>query len=205
MKVLAEIPSRPSPDLPAGTLRRRDLEAFDGLLAELRTRRSMLMTGDAPGCRRTAIGLAAAAAAAGTRTALLECDLAQPGLADALGLANAPGLHEYLRGTARVEQILNPVVLTGPGSGRATEPLACVVAGRPSRNAPRLLGGDGLARALAGLHDAYELVVIAGPRLEEWSLLSLLWGHVDATIACLGRAEAKRKLSFPVAGVVIQS
>jgi Mrp family chromosome partitioning ATPase len=212
VRVLAEIPARSSPDLPAGTLRRCDLEAFGGLLEELRESRSVLMTGAGLGRQQAAVGLAAAAAAAGTRTALLECDLSEPELADALGLANAPGLHEYLRGASAsgrrgavgVEQILNPVVLAGPGSAEATEPLVCVVAGRPSHEAARLFASDALARVLSGLRAAYDFVVVLGPRLEEWGALSLLWDHVDATIACLDRAESNRELSFPVAGVVIQ-
>jgi Mrp family chromosome partitioning ATPase len=204
VRVLAEIPARSSPDLRAGTLRRCDLEAFGGLLEELSGTRSMLMTGTAPGMQAAAIWLATAAAATGTRTALVECDLAAPTLADALGLANAPGLHEYLRGTANAEEILNPVVLAGPGSAEATEPLVCVVAGRPSRDGPQLFASDALAQALLGLRAAYDLVVVAGPCLDEWGSLSLLWAHVDATIACLGRAESRRSLSLPVAGIVIQ-
>jgi Mrp family chromosome partitioning ATPase len=204
VKILAEIPAAASPDARAGTLRRRDMEAFEGLLAGLAGRRSVLIAGAGPGRRRAAIGLAATAVAAGTSTALLECDLADPGLADALGLANAPGLCEYLGGAVTAEEILHPVILAGPGAGRAVEPLVCAVAGRRSGAAAELLAGDRLAQALAGLQAAYELVVVAGPLLEEWSVLSLLWDHVDATVACLGRTEAKRKLTFPVAGVVIE-
>jgi Mrp family chromosome partitioning ATPase len=122
VKVLAEIPPRPSPDLRTGTLRRGDLEAFGGLLEELRGARVVLIAGEVPGRREASVGLAAAAAAVGTRTALLECDLVEPGLADALGLATAPGLHEYLLEKVEAEGILKPVVLAGPGSAEATEP-----------------------------------------------------------------------------------
>jgi len=204
VKVLAEIPSRSSADLRTGSLRRSDLEAFDGLLAELGAARTVLMTGTDEHPRRAAVGLAAAAAAAGTRTALLECNLADPGLADALGLANAPGLHEYVTGTADVEAVLKPVAVAGPGSSAATEPLVCVVAGRPSAEAPRLFASDRFAHALAGLRDAYELLVIDGPRLVEGSSLSLLTPRADAALACLGAREPRR-LSLPVAGLVIQS
>jgi Mrp family chromosome partitioning ATPase len=204
VRVLAEIPTRSSPDLRAGTLRRRDLEAFDGLLGELGGAGSVLMTGAGSGRKAAAIGLATAAAAAGTRTVLLECDLADPTLADSIGLANAPGLHEFLDGAADSTQILSPVVLAGPGSAAATEPLVCVVAGRPSRDGLRLLASDALARAIVGLRAAYGLVVVAGPALGELDSLSLLLAHVDATIACLDRGESPRKLPVQVAGVVIQ-
>jgi Mrp family chromosome partitioning ATPase len=204
VKVLAQIPARSSPDLRTGTLRRSDLEAFDRLLEELRAARVVLMTGEGTSRRSTAAGLAAAAAAAGTRTALLECDLAEPALADALGLAAAPGLHEYLRGSADAKAILKPVVLAGPGSSSATEPLVCVVAGRPTVDGPHLFAADAFGRALSGLRQAYDLVVIDGPGLDQLDALTLAMTHADTTIACFARTESKRRLPVRVAGVVIQ-
>ncbi len=205
MKVLAEIPARTSPDLRTGALRRGDLTAFGELLEKLGGARVVLMTGRGSGRRQAAAGLAAAAAATGTRTALLECDLADPSLADALGLANAPGLHEYLRGDAQVEEILRPVALAGPGSAAATEPLVCVVAGRPAHDGWALLGSDGFRRAVEGLRASYDLLVIDGPSLaDEYALRSFL-GLVDATLACVTAAEAKQKLPVPVTGLVVQS
>ncbi|MEX0973143.1 MAG: hypothetical protein WDZ46_07780 [Solirubrobacterales bacterium] len=203
MKVLAEIPARSSPELRTGTLRRGDLAVFGSLLEGLRGRRAVLLTGSAPARRETAAGLAAAAAAAGTRTALLECDLADPGLADALGLSNAPGLHEHLRGGAGVGDVLRPVVVAGPGSVAASEPLVCVVAGRPTADGARLLASDAFAGALAGLRKSYELVVIDGPPLGDEHSLRVLLAQVDATIACLGPADP-RNLPVSVTGLVIQ-
>lgn len=204
MKVLAEIPARSTPGLRVGSLRRSDLEAFGGLLEELDGYRTVLMTGRRPWQREVAAGLAAAAAAAGTRTALLECDLVAPGLADALGLANAPGLHEHLRGQVAAADVLKPVVLAGPGSAEATEPLVCVVAGRPSAEGSRLFASTAFTRAFAGLRSAYELLVIDGPPLDdENSLRAVLW-LADATIACIGAAEPRR-VPISVNGLVIQN
>lgn len=203
MKILAEIPARTSPEMRAGTLRRGDLTAFQGLLTELGGARVVLMTGDAPRRRQAATGLAAAAAATGTRTALLECDLANPGLADALGLANAPGLHEYLRGNAEVAEILKPVALAGPASAGATEPLVCVVAGRPSADGARLLASGSLARALSDLRSTYGLVVIDGPPLGDEHSLRALLALADATVACLGPSDP-RSLPVSVSGLLIQ-
>lgn len=203
MRVLAEIPAR-SPDLRIGTLRRRDLEAFEGLLAELGGTRVALMTGAGPLRREAAAGLAAASAVTGRRTVLVECDLVDPWLADALGLANVPGLHEYLRGVVEAEDILKPVVLAGPASADANEPLVCVVAGRPSAEGPRLLASEVLARAVANLRAAYDLVVIDGPPLrDEYSLKAML-ALADSTIACLGPSES-RNLPISVSGLVIQN
>ena len=204
MKVLAEIPARSSTDLRTGTLRRCDLRAYGGLLEKLHGAKAVLITGAGPGRREVAVGMAAAAAAVGTRTALLECDLVDPGLADALGLAHAPGLREYLRGTVEAEDILKPVVLAGPGSAEAIEPLVCVVAGRPSADGPRLFASDAFARALSGLRAAYDLVVIDGPPLRNEHSLRALLALADSTIACLGPSEP-RNLPISVSGVVVQN
>lgn len=204
MKVLAEIPPRPSsPGLRTGTLRRSDLEAFGSLLEGLSGARVVLMTGSAPGRREVAVGLAAAAAASGTRAALLECDLVAPGLADALGLTPAPGLHEHLLGTADSDAILRPVVLAGPGSAEAREPLVCVVAGEPSAEGARLFASDRFAQALAGLRAAYDLVAIDGPPLRDENSLRPLLALADSTIACLGPSDS-RDLPISASGLVIQ-
>jgi Mrp family chromosome partitioning ATPase len=203
VKVLAEIPARTSPGLRAGTLRRGDLEVFGGLLKGLGDARTVLITGAGSGRGETAAGLAATAAAAGTRTALLECDLVEPALAEALGLAGAPGLHEYLRGTVEAEDVLKPVVLAGPGSAAASEPLVCVVAGRPSAEGPRLLASPAFARALGGLRGAYDLVVIDGPPLSDENSLRAVLPQVDSAIACIGPSES-RSLPISVSGLVIQ-
>lgn len=204
MKVLAEIPARSSPELRTGSLRRGDLEAFGGLLDELAGRRCVLATGNERELRcEVTVGLAATAAARGSRVALVECDLAEPGLAESLGLAGAPGLHEHLRGVAGSEEVLRPVVLAGPGSAAATEPLVCIVAGRPVADGPRLLASDAFAHALAGLRDAYELVVVDGPPLRDENSLRAVLPLADATIACLGPAEPA-SVPVTVDGLVIQ-
>lgn len=206
MRVLGEIPSQPSPSLRAGTLRRRDLEAFNALLEELRGARTVLVSGDATGKRSAAIGLAAAAAAAGTRTVLTECDLADPALAEALGLAAAPGLFDYLRGNAGSARILKPVALAGPGSGAALEPLVCIVAGRPTPDGLALLESEAFRNAIAGLRDAYDFVVIEGPSAwEDDGSLAAVAAQADVTLICAGRSADVPNLAIPVTGLIVQT
>jgi Mrp family chromosome partitioning ATPase len=204
VRVLAEIPARASSDLRAGTLRRADLEAYGSLLEELRPARSILLTGKSPGRREAAAGLAAAAAATGTRTALLECELAEPGLAEALGLAGAPGLHEYLRGTADAGAILKPVALAGPGSAGASEPLVCVVAGRPADDAAALLGSERFRHAVAGLGGAYELLVIDGPPPGREAELLAAMTVAEVTLVWSERGVPPPSLPAPAAGLVVE-
>ncbi len=204
MKVLAEIPTQAGAAPPAGTLRRCDLEAYDALRGQLHGSRAVLVLGE-PGRRRAvAIGLAAAAAAADTRTALLECDLGQPGVADALGLAAAPGLHEYLRGEVEPEQILDSLVLAGPGAQKAGQPLVCVVAGREASDAPTLLGSERFRHAIAKLRGAYELLVLAGPEANGDAALSAVAAEADAALACVGRDDPPPDLGIPLTGLVVQ-
>jgi Mrp family chromosome partitioning ATPase len=206
VRVLAEIPARSSPGLRTGTLRRGDLEAFGGLLAELGGVRSVLVAGEAPSRREVAVGLAAAAAAGGARTALLESDLVEPGLADALGLAQAPGLSEYLLGRAEAEAILKPVVLAGPGSAGATDPLVCVVAGRPAEgddDGPALIASERFRHVVSSLRDAHELLVIDGPAPGREAELRAAMAAAEATLATVDSLEERPSLPAAPAGLVV--
>lgn len=163
LPVLAEIAGPVSGEARAWSLRRADLEALSQLRRGLDNRRSLLVTGDEG--LVGAVALASAASAAGRRTVLLECDLEQPRLALELGLSSGPGLHEYLRWEAGAPEILQPLVLAGPAADGATDPLVCVVAGRPAADAATLLGLESFRHALAKLRAAYDLVVVLGPPL----------------------------------------
>jgi Mrp family chromosome partitioning ATPase len=203
VKVLAEIPAQADPAPRAGTLRRCDLEVFDALLGELDGSRAVLVLGDPAPRRAVAVGLAAAAAAAGTRTALLECDLGDPSLAESLGLSMAPGLHEYLRGEAGADRILESLVLAGPGAQAAEEPLVCVVAGRPAPDGSALLGSERFRHATVKLRNAYELLVLDGLPLNGPAALAAIAAEADATLACVGRADPQPQLGVPVTGLVV--
>lgn len=205
MRVLGEIPAPGPTDLRPGTLRRCDQEAFGRLLEELGDVRAVLVTGDQARKRTTAVGLAAAAAAAGTRTALLECDLVEPTLADTLGVAIAPGLREHLRGEADPAQILRSLALAGPGSAEALEPLVCVVAGRPAVEAKELLESESFSRATANLRDAYELVIVEGPPASGDGSLAAVARLADATLVCVGRSDGVPDLPVPITGVVVHA
>ncbi|HEX2095949.1 MAG TPA: hypothetical protein VHF50_01100 [Solirubrobacterales bacterium] len=204
MRTLGEIPAPAATPLRAGTLRRVDQEAFDRLLGELDGVRVALVTGDRRRKRAAAAGLASAAAAAGIGTALLECDLDLPTLAEDLGLALAPGLSEYLRGEVAAARILQPLVLAGPGSAAAGEPLVCVVAGRPSEDGEALLASDRFRQAVAGLRDAHELVVIEGPPSSATGALAAAARCVEATLLCLASGEEAPALPVAIAGLIRQ-
>jgi Mrp family chromosome partitioning ATPase len=205
VRVLAKIPSRSAPGMRAGTLRRSDLAAYGDLLEKLAGVRAVLVAGEGIPSRAGAIGLAAAAAAAGTRTALLECELAAPSLAEELGLATAPGLHEYLLGSVGAERVLKPLVLAGPGAAEAKEPLVCVVGGRPAPGSAALLASERFRDAVAGLRDAYELLVLVAPApAPDPAALAAVAAEVDTVLAWTDAAASPPDLPVSVAGLVVQ-
>ncbi len=188
MKTLAEIGIRSPSEIRAGTLRRRDLDAFRSVLREVGGG-TVLLTGGTECIQAISTGLAAASAAAGTRTALLECELSSPTLATAMGLEPAPGLNEYLRREAEAPQILQPLVLAGPASAAATGPLVCIVAGASSRNGAEALQSGDFRHAVAKLRSAYQLVVLHGPPLgDDSGALDAAASESDALVACVSSA-----------------
>jgi Mrp family chromosome partitioning ATPase len=204
VRVLGEIPAPAPTTLRPGTLRHCDQEAFGRLLGELDGAGAVLVTGNRARKRTAAVGLAAAAAAAGTRTALVECDLVEPTLAESLGLAVAPGLCEHLRGEVDPGRILKPVALAGPGSAAALEPLVCVVGGRPTAAADGLIESESFSSAMMKLREAYELVVLEGPpATSAGGSLAAVAAHADLAFACVGRDEVPG-LPASIAGIVIQ-
>lgn len=203
--VLAEISGRQPEGAGPGALRRGEMDAYGALLRRLEGARTVLVTAETDEWSGAAVGLATTAVATGRQTVLVECDLAKPRLAEELGLATAPGVGEYLRGEVAARAILKPVVLTGPGSAGAGEPLVCVVAGRQIADAWGLLASNGLQRMLAEVGAAYELAVIAGPSLRHTSSLSPLVDQADATVACVARPRPRRSFPLPVTGLLVRS
>ena len=200
--VIAEIPAPRSESARVGALGRGALAAYAGLASSVSGSGVAFLTG--PAKSPVALGLATAALAEGKRVALLECDLAAPGLAAALGLSPAPGLREYLRGDADASQILQPLVLAGPASGRAAEPLACIVAGEREPAPVALLDSERCDQAIEKLRKAYDLLVIDGPPLdEEADSLRALAEHSGATLVCGQQREISRRLPLPVSGLVL--
>jgi tyrosine-protein kinase Etk/Wzc len=207
-------PPGPSAGADPGRLRRSELQAFGSLLAELDGDGVVLVTGEPGGKCSAAVAIATAASAAGRRVALVECDLADPRLAASLDLAPAPGLHEYLRWDVEAAQILQALVLAGPGSGAAEEPLVCVVAGEPTASGAVLLSAESFRHAVERLRGAYELVVLCAPSLEEAPLLALVAERADVALAAIGRSAASgrrgrrlkramRRLPVPKVGLVL--
>ncbi len=193
LPVLAEVACPPAGDRP-WSLGRDDLARLQEVQERTDGARRVLVTGADGPAQAVAIGLAGAAAAAGVRTVLVECDVAQPALAAELGLAPMPGLHEYLRWEATPPQILQPLALAGPASAGAGEPLAFIAAGRPAEDAATLLGLRSFRHMCGKLSKAYQLVVLAGPPLDERpAALAPIAAEADAVLAGIAPEAARRR------------
>lgn len=208
LPVLAEIAGPP-----AGTrvwsLRREDFVALEKALPLLEGQRVVLVSGEGEAAPVAAIALATAAGSFGLRTILVECDLAHPCLAAQIGLAAAPGLHEYLRWEAEPQDVIQPVVLGGPAASGASEPLVCICAGRPATKAETLLGLQSFAHMVAKLRGAYELVVLSGPPpASEPAACAVAARQADVVAAALAAQEGRSirkaigRLPVPAVGAI---
>jgi succinoglycan biosynthesis transport protein ExoP len=211
--LLAEI-AGPAEETRSWALRRADLEALEEVLPRLAEHRVVAVVGEGDEATIAAIALASAAAASGRRTILVDCGLAGPRVAQQLGLAAAPGLHEYLRWEAEPADVLQPVMLAGSAAGGLAEPLVCVAAGRPAGDAETPLGLPSFSHMVAKLRGAYELVLLlAPPVIDEPRACLAVAAKADAVIAGLRTAAVKggdgraaraavRRLPPPVLGTV---
>ena len=211
LPVLAQIEG-PADGARAWSLRRSDFEALEKALPRVAERRVVLVSGEREAAPVASIALAAAASASGRRTILVECDLAQPHLAAHVGLAAAPGLHEYLRWEAEPADVLQPVALGGPAADGDADPLACVCGGRPASKAETLLGLQSFAHMVEKLRGAYELVVLSGaPLVEEPGPCIAAARQADAIVAAMPASAARdralgkaiKRLPIPALGTIV--
>lgn len=195
LPVLAEISGPTLREDRVWSLRRQDFEQLAGVRERLEGQRVVLVTGSDDLARVLAVALAGAACAAGRRTVLLECDLAQPRLAVDLGLSQSPGLHEYLRWEATPSQILQPLALAGSAASGATEPLVCISAGGQAPDPGTLLGLQSFRHMTAKLRGAYDLVVLSGPAIgADRATLDPVAEPADGVLAAISPAQASGRV-----------
>lgn len=213
LPLLAEI-SGPAEESQGWALRGEDFASLEQALSRCDEKRVVLVSGEGEAASIAAIGLGAAASASGRRTIVVEGNLAQPRLAAQIGLAPAPGLHEYLRWEAEPADVLQPVVLAGPAAAAAEEPLVCICGGRPATKAETLLGLQSFGHMMEKLRAAYELVLLAAaPVVGEPGPCAAAARHADAAIAGLPASVATgrpgrdlraaiRRLPIPALGAI---
>jgi Mrp family chromosome partitioning ATPase/capsular polysaccharide biosynthesis protein len=192
-------------------LEQSDVEGFQILRANLefldseRVVRTVAVTSPGPeeGKSTVASALAAASASVGRNALLLECDLRRPSLARSLGLADGPGLSDYLAGESSLPDVLRVLpVSTEPANGSkggnggpvgaSSATFACVTAGSHPVMPAEVLGSSGFHDFLAVVGRSYDIVVLdCGPLLPVVDTLALI-PAVDAVLLCIRASSTTR-------------
>lgn len=181
-------------------MKEADFEAFRVLRTNLAyltggsVLRSILVTSGMPeeGKSTVSMGLASAAASAGQRVLLVECDFRKPTFARRLGVEPDVGLADYLRGTAGPRDVVSTVELRPPAepNGRRRQSveaarLACVPAGSNAADTVELFDSERFRDFLGTVGRAYDLVVVdSSPLLAVVDPLRVA-PHVDAVLLCV--------------------
>ena len=167
--------------------------------------RSIAVTSALPeeGKSTVAASLAAANAAAGRLTLLVECDLRRPSLPERLSIKRSPGLSDYLAAQVSAGEILQVVTLAEAGvpqdgrsgdgaDGPAAGKLVVIAAGSRSVRPAELLGSHRFSAFLEQVVSAYDIVVIDTPPLLSVSDTLKIVPLVDALLLCIRADQTTR-------------
>lgn len=151
--------------------------------------RTVVVTSSVPGEGKTttALSLAAASAASGARTLIIDCDMRQPSLHKNLSVENEAGLAEFLSGQRDLEDLVQVEPKTG---------LYYVLAGKRPPSPTDLLGSLRMRRLLQQLGDAFDLVVLDSPPVLAVSDALLLVRQTDTTIFVVRWEKTRRDVAM---------
>jgi receptor protein-tyrosine kinase len=122
--------------------------------------------------------LAAAFAALGEKTLLIDADFHSPGLHEAFGLPNRGGLADFLKGKKVEPAVYN-------------ENLAVLVAGSGGRDSLELLGGERLKNLVAAASKHFRVIVVDTPAAASGPDLEIFTALAKGALVVAGRAKAR--------------
>jgi succinoglycan biosynthesis transport protein ExoP len=158
--------------------------------------RTIVVTSAVPeeGKSSVAACLAMAHAGAGKRTLLVECDLRRRVLAGRFGIAEAPGLSDYLAGHSAPSEILQIVPVPGAESANGSAPpsLVAITAGSAPPRPADVLSSERFAGFLEKVARAYDRVIIDCPPLLPVADTLEIVPHVNCLLLCVRLDRTKR-------------
>lgn len=179
-----------------------DAEIFGLLRARIRyfnvdrEVRAVLITSAEAGDGKTtvALNLALAAAKAGSRVLLVECDLRRPAVARRLGVEPGLGISDVLTGDLPLEDAVQRADLPEPVNGRhALDVLAA--GGVLPPNPTQVIESYAMDSLLLRAKAAYDLVVIDAPPLAAVSDAFPLLGQADGVVVVSRLGHARRDVA----------
>lgn len=170
--------------------------------------RRILVTSSVPGEGKTAfaISLARSLANNGYRTLLVDFDFRRPSVARRLGLPPEPGLADFLRQEAPIEDVIRVDEATGLNVAPA--------GARANQDPLRLLNSHLMSSSLNAFMEGYEVVIVDSPPTMVASDSALLARGCDAALyvvewdktprhAVLAGVEYLQSMGGKVAGVIL--
>ncbi|WGT46722.1 polysaccharide biosynthesis tyrosine autokinase [Tessaracoccus lacteus] len=130
----------------------------------------------------TAMNLAAAFAAEGVSTCLVESDLRRPVLVEALDLTGGAGLTDVIVGDCELDDALQP---WGP------DDLQVLIAGTVPPNPSELLGSERGREVLDQIHRRFDVVVIDSPPLNAVTDAKVLGRQFGGIVLVVGAHRAR--------------
>ena len=129
------------------------------------------------------LSLGRSARLAGEKVLLIECDLRQPKFAHIFGSDAAPGLSDFLRGTAAMDAIAREDPITG---------LTYIPAGKPGGDMLSLFLSGAMARLLDVARGQYDLILLDTPPVQAMSEARVAAAIADAVLLCVRWRDTPR-------------
>jgi Mrp family chromosome partitioning ATPase len=151
-----------------------------------------------------AASLAAAIASAGRLTLLIEADLRRPALASRLRVDPAPGLTDYLAGTATPQDVLRTIEFSEPQFQNGSAPssnghssshlhrLVYVPSGSRTSRSAELIGSAAFRELIEEVSQRYDAVVLDAPPLLPVSDTLEMLPYADAVVLCVRESQTTR-------------
>lgn len=129
--------------------------------------------------------LAATMAQAGSRVALLDCDMRRPRVHKLFGMSKEKGISNILVGSAEIRESIIPTPVKN---------LEIITSGPIPPNPSELIGSKNMVKLLEVLKTRYDRIVIDSPPITAVTDSAILGGRADGVVLVVRAAETPREL-----------